>query len=527
MKTKKSTFRRHDGKLPFNVSRIKEPLLKFGYNQQLEYARDGLYLFGPDRSDETMFNIRYGVIGTPDSVERFKTWLSTLQGFIDIPDEARPSGVTNSFHVAFPGFEQAFGVSWEFTQDVPILEIDAQELSRRIKIRNRYEAIKLSVDLFVDMLVSHQNREENPPNVWIVVVPEEVHRYGRPQSTVRKEDQEIGRITISRSQAHHVKDNPTLFGETDAEAKVYQYERNFRRQMKARLLDDRIVTQLIRDTTLTPSEFITEWGSPIRRLEDPATVAWNLSTAVYYKNGGRPWQLASVRPNVCYVGLAYKKTGPVDNDPYACCAAQMFLSSGDGIVFRGALGPWYSPDSKQFHLDKNNARDLIGMVVDEYAHKFGNPPNELFLHAQSEFTPDEWMGFKEGCSRQTQLTGVQIRSYSNNLKLYRPGKYPIIRGSVVSSGSGEVYLWTSGFVPRLGTYMGPETPNPIHVKVLKGNCSLKRVLKDVMALTKLNFNACQFSSRLPITIKYADAIGDVLLAAPINSEPRLPFKFYI
>ena len=32
---------------------------------------------------------------------------------------------------------------------------------------------------------------------------------------------------------------------------------------------------------------------------------------LYYKAGGRPWQLADVRPGVCYVGLVYKRTGPL------------------------------------------------------------------------------------------------------------------------------------------------------------------------------------------------------------------------
>ena len=40
-------------------------------------------------------------------------------------------------------------------------------------------------------------------------------------------------------------------------------------------------------------------------------------------------------------------------------------------------------------------------------------------------------------------------------------------------------------------------------------------------------NSCLFNDRLPVTIKFANAVGDVLIAAPIDSERRLPFKFYI
>jgi len=47
-----------------------------------------------------------------------------------------------------------------------------------------------------------------------------------------------------------------------------------------------------------------------------------------------------VRPVVCYVGLVFKNDETPAQVGEACCAAQMFLDSGDGLVFRGALGPW-------------------------------------------------------------------------------------------------------------------------------------------------------------------------------------------
>ena len=75
--------------------------------------------------------------------------------------------------------------------------------------------------------------------------------------------------------------------------------------------------------------------------------------------------------------------------------------------------------------------------------------------------------------------------------------------------------------------MGPETPNAISVRILRGDCELKTVLNDVLGLTKINFNSCLHNDRMPVTIRFANAVGDVLMSAPIDSEPRLPFKFYI
>jgi hypothetical protein len=84
-----------------------------------------------------------------------------------------------------------------------------------------------------------------------------------------------------------------------------------------------------------------------------------------------------------------------------------------------------------------------------------------------------------------------------------------------------------GYAPRLDTYLGPETPNPVLVRRQRGDCAFGTILRDVMGLTKINFNSCLHNDRLPVTIRFADAVDDIMLAAPQSGEPRLPFKFYI
>ncbi len=78
--------------------------------------------------------------------------------------------------------------------------------------------------------------------------------------------------------------------------------------------------------------------------------------------------------------------------------------------------------------------------------------------------------------------------------------------------------WTSGYVPRLDTYMGPDTPNPLHISVRRGDANIQTVMADVLSLTKINFNTCLFNDREPVTIRFADAIGDILVSAPVQSE---------
>jgi len=512
----------------FHVVHLPEPRLEFAHQQELEYPRDGLFLFGPVDARKAFSTTRYGVIGTPEGIDRFRRWSQTITRYIPIPPPGPRTRPVQPHHVPFPGFKEAFHSDWPSEPIATISDISLSEICEKLYIENRHEAIKGCVDLFVSRLVKEENRIEASPDFWFVVIPEIVYELGRPESKVPRDERIKGEVVISQKKAHELKIQPTLFGDDDADVDVYDYATHFRRQLKARLLKDRIVTQIVRETTLTPGDFTKPSGMPSRRVDDPATIAWKLGTGAYYKGGGKPWQLANVRPGVCYVGLVYKRSDLTADERHACCAAQMFLTDGEGVVFRGALGPWFHADTKQFHLDADAAEDLTKMVVKEYSDRHDNtPPSELFIHATSSFTEDEWKGFAAGVGASTRIVGVQISDAYDDIKLFRTGDYPAIRGTALILGSNSAFLWTSGYVPRLDTYMGPETPNPLFVRVQHGECPLETVLSDILGLTKINFNSCLFNDRLPVTIKIANAVGDVLIAAPIDSERRLPFKFYI
>ena len=88
------------------------------------------------------------------------------------------------------------------------------------------------------------------------------------------------------------------------------------------------------------------------------------------------------------------------------------------------------------------------------------------------------------------------------------------------------FLWANGFIPRLQTYPGREVPKGLLVDVCRGNADIHRVVEDVLALTKLNYNACIYGDGQPVTLGFADAVGEILTAGPVAGAPS-PFKLYI
>jgi argonaute-like protein implicated in RNA metabolism and viral defense len=53
------------------------------------------------------------------------------------------------------------------------------------------------------------------------------------------------------------------------------------------------------------------------------------------------------------------------------------------------------------------------------------------------------------------------------------------------------------------------------------------VLNDILSLTKVNFNSASYSDGLPVTIRFADKVGEVLVMGSAENAARQPFKYYI
>jgi len=491
---------------------IDEPKLQFRFNQRMEHPKDGLFLFGP-YDTKNAGNIRAGVIGTKDGIQKLENWVKKIQSYIE-PASSKPN------HTAFPGFEAAFGVKWD-SKPWAKIQIDETKLRSAITLANRHEAIYSTVQLFVKPIIEHLSEEAERPDVWFVIIPEMVYLWGRSQSVVPLQDRTESSNKMKKSEAKEWINEPSLFEHLNEQAKIFQYKRDFRALLKAELLNKGQVTQIVRETTLEPSSS--------RSLQDDATVAWNLCSTTFFKAVGQPWKLANVRSGVCYVGLVFKKNNTELQGKNACCAAQMFLNSGEGFVFKGALGPWYSETDHQFHLNKQESFNLIEKVVDAYKKSHnGESPKELFIHGKTRFDDEEWEGFKSAVDSNTNIVGVRIVPASGGaLKLYTQNSYPVVRGTAYIVHEHKGYLWTNGFIPRLQTYPGPETPNPLNIEICKGESEIKTVMQDIMGLTKINFNTCKFADGLPVTLKFADAVGDILTAGPLADIPPLPFKHYI
>ncbi|MDR1561502.1 MAG: hypothetical protein LBS54_00245 [Dysgonamonadaceae bacterium] len=497
---------------------FEEPKVEFGYSQSAEDPREGLTLFGP--YSKSSGEIRIGIVGTLNGINAYKSFAAEINKPVFTQSAGRPF---------FPGFSTVFGLNWPTGPEVT-LKLSENDIENSLNTKNSHERTYKLVSLYLATVQKYLETEEGRIDLWYIVIPHQIWLTCRPKSTT-------GRATISAKYIReHRSGQKSLFPEDDEEiesfAKMYDADSDFHDQMKARFLSEKIQTpiQIMLEDTLL---FNAKDGSPYND-DMKAHLLWTQCTSVFYKLGHLPWKLYNVRNDVCYIGLVFKTTqGGQGRTGFACCAAQMFLDSGDGMVFRGNIGPWRSEDEKTYHLNAKSAQELIEIAVEAYKDNTGVFPKELFIHGKAHFSDEEWAGFSQAISRctDTNLVGVTINEI-DGFRLYKNSpsskcKYGILRGLALQVDERNGYLWTKGFIPSTETSNHLEVARPLKISISRGKCDIDTVMRDILCLTKLNYNACIYGDGLPVTLRFSDKIGNILTAlTDVNWRAR-QFKYYI
>lgn len=493
---------------------LDEPPLSFRFDQQLVDPRDGLSLFGPVDHDTPAHpkSIRHVAVGTAQGLEQLRRWIAAMpRAWTQAPKDR-----TRIWPI-YPGFETAFGAVLD-SNPIRAHVLEQTGLDEASRIADPHRRASEVVAPYLAAIEAAASLDESVQLV-ICVVPDDIHARCRAKSIV---PEAIGQRVTKTDRKRRGSGQLDLYEKYDPE--MYRLSVDFRRQLKARAMTYGIPVQIIRESTLKLNDDV---GLGERRLSPLSHRMWNLSTAIYYKAGGKPWKLSSARDGVCYIGMAFRLNDDVKARTTACCAAQLFLNSGDGIVFRGRMGPWYSPRDRQFHLDRRAAQEVLEGTLRTYREQEGKPLTEVFLHSRSEISDEEFAGYRAACPKHVKLVGVRVRTERSGPRLFRNGAMPVQRGSFWALNDRTGFLFASGFKARLGTYDGWETPAPLRIDIQHGDADVRQVAQDILGLTKLNYNACTMGDSQPVTVGFSDAVGEILVANPTVLTPKPQFKFYI
>src|ERR1044072_815277 len=236
--------------------KLSEPTLRFGHGQSVEDPRDGLSLFGPlDRGK------LYGVKAA-NGIKIYQDWVKKISSpIMDLDDKGR----IKENRPLFPGFKAAYGIEWN-PDPFQTVVIPDGEIEKYVYLDDAHQRVYKTVDVYAQRILNALSKEDKTPDIWFVVIPEIIYKNCRPLSKIKKELLVEANSAISPTRAKEADINPFLFEEEEQDAIPYRFELNFHNQLKAKLLEKRALTQILRETTLAPGEFLNQFGYPIRRL---------------------------------------------------------------------------------------------------------------------------------------------------------------------------------------------------------------------------------------------------------------------
>jgi len=469
-----------DAGAPTIVSRyLREPNLVFADGREHIDPKLGISRFGPKSwrpAGRHPSSVRVGIIGTAETVESARQWLETSSAGV----------VGDADHPGFPGYDSdrgffsslAFDDSW--IAQLYSSEVDSLTSIRRP--RDRFEQTLQLLESKLGLLAA----KDLPPEYIIVAVPPDLYARCR---AVEYLDQVRGNV-----------------------------HRDLRRAFKAMAMKYRLPTQIMLPKT-----------SEGRSEDHPSEIAWDFFTGLYFKAGGYPWGPVGLPPGTCYIGIGFYKPLGTTNPTVQVSLVQAFDEHGDGLVLRGHEFEW-DPNlhrTKSPHLTDVLAAKLVDLVLDRYQAEMHQTPTRVVVHKTSRFWPEERVGFRDALRKRVTQFDLVALSPQSSVRLLPSNLYPALRGTYFRLGDLD-YLYTTGYIAELQQFHSVHVPAPLLVADHVGQDTPRdALLREILILTKMNWNSSRLGGLFPITLKFSQLVGDIMREIPSDREPLTNFKYYM
>lgn len=478
-----------------NLIHLEEPELEFGSGRHVD-IRFGIMNHGPLDLGSSLAprQIPVGIVGTKETIEGVRDWLERCRSEIAAKGSKQPH-----LFPRFPGFSENAGFRCSIVIDDALArDIPKQHILDLGKIADLEERIRQAVEVFLDQI--RYLAQNTAASVILCALPMEL---------------------LKLMQAHETEDEQSAVPSTPTPI-------DFHDLLKARAMQYRRPIQLILPSTYDETKHRSQQRAGRKRtLQDTATRAWNIHSALYYKADGIPWRLRreSSDLTVCYVGVSFYRS--LDKTKLQTSVAQVFNERGEGIVVRGGAAT-ISKEDRQAHLEEGDAHDLVRNALIRYREVHKTLPARVVVHKSSRFNPAELSGFQAALkSERVDSHDFLSLSDTGGGRLFRGGVYPPLRGTALMLDDAQILLYTRGSVHFFETYPGLYVPVPLLVRCESVEQTQKFLAKEILALTKMNWNNTQFDGSEPVTLRAARQVSAVLRYCDENTRIEPKYSFYM
>lgn len=457
--------------------------------------------------------IRIGLVGPADELQLARRWLPRLNAMAIAREKS-----ARRFR-DWPGAQKALGVTFVL-EDRFVRPLDQDRMAlalNRAAPADRFEELLELYDARIQGLFGDVR-----PDCVIVCLPDEAAdmRISNPRLSVRE------REALERLQREEEQDQYSLFQPTQEELRAAEdlrtqaedlLFRSFYRALKARIMTHQnpVPVQVMRRDTFV---------RPDHEGQSYATRAWNLATSLYYKAGHEPWRPADLPPNTCFIGISFHHLKRREGEVVYASVAQAFSNEIEPFALKGSTLPHDQRRDRQPYLQEEQAADLMKDVLDKYQDLAGVLPSRVVVHKTSLYQPEEEAGFREAAEDRVPVCDL-VWMRSTAFRLIRKGTQEPWRGTLCTVGA-DSYLFTSGYVPWWDEYPGPHVPAPLQIGSC-GSTDIRERAREILALTKMNWNSSEGIGRHPITISFARKVGILMTELSDNQVPNPSYRFYM
>ena len=253
-------------------------------------------------------------------------------------------------------------------------------------------------------------------------------------------------------------------------------------------------------------------------------VKWWLSLALYAKAMRTPWRLDCVDEDSAFVGIGYSQEGHALNNQHILLGcSHIYSARGEGLQFR--LGRIENPiiHGRNPYMSLDDARRTGETIRQLFFDARMRLPKRVVIHKRTHFTREEQNGLTQGLEGVNNVELIEINTEDSIRFLASRldgdkltiDKFPMPRGAAIVLGDDAALLWVHGHAPsvqnaRFKYYQGKRRiPAPLLIKRYRGDSDLELVSREILGLSKMNWNHFDYYSHLPASLDSASAIARV------------------
>lgn len=282
--------------------------------------------------------------------------------------------------------------------------------------------------------------------------------------------------------------------------------------IKAYAASKGVATQLIREETLAD--------------DLTCQINWWLSLSFYVKSLRTPWILNNQEKDTAYAGIGYSLSKIKDRQEVVIGCSHIYDSNGQGLKYKLSKIDSYVLDKQNNPFLSFKDAFQFGISIRELFYESLNKlPERVVIHKRTRFTENEINGIKSSLNKagikkidlieisfEPDARFVAMSVFNNQLQI---DKFPISRGTCIVTNKYTALLWTHGIVPSVRQtnykfYLGGRSiPAPIKITKHYGESDIDLISKEILGLTKMNWNSLDLYTKLPSTIDSSNKIARI------------------